>query len=189
MNPQVLIRSLLPAFVFGVAWLSNGQTIPAWFPKTPPLPPPGGEIVRIRTANELLAAVERLSPGGTLFLADGQYRLPRPVVLDRKRNITLRSASGDPDKVTLSGKGWERGDEHDDILHIGRCEGVTIADLSFADCRSYGIKVEAERAPKDIYILNCRFRDIGVRAIKGSAAQDANIRAVKGSVRGCYFEN
>ena len=28
-----------------------------------------------------------------------------------------------------------------------------------------------------------------MRAIKGSAAQDSNIRAVKGSVRGCYFEN
>ena len=111
MNPQVLIRSLLPAFVFGVAWLSIGQTIPAWFPKTPPLPPPTGEIIRVRTANELLAAVERLSPGGTVLLADGKYRLPRPIVLDRKRNIVLRSASRDPAKVTLNGKGWERGDE------------------------------------------------------------------------------
>ena len=189
MNPQVLIKRFLPALVFGVTWLAIGQTVPAWFPKIPPLPPPSGEVIRIRTADELLVAVERLSPGGTILLADGQYRLPRPVVLDGKKNIVLRSASGDPAKVTLSGKGWERGDEHDDILHIGKCEGVTIADLSFADCRSYGIKVEAERAPKDIHILNCRFRDIGVRAIKGSAARDASIRALKGSVRGCYFEN
>src|ERR1035441_8883658 len=152
MNPQALLGISLPTLVFGVAWLSIGQTIPAWFPKTSPLPPPSGESIRVRTAEELLAAVERLSPGGTILLADGQYRLPRPVVLDRKSNITLRSASGDPAKATLSGKGWERGDEHDDILHIGRCEGVTIAELSFADARSYGIKVEAERAPKDIHI-------------------------------------
>ncbi|HEY5912079.1 MAG TPA: right-handed parallel beta-helix repeat-containing protein [Verrucomicrobiae bacterium] len=105
------------------------------------------------------------------------------------QNIVLRSASGDASKVTLAGKGWERGDEHDDILRISRCEGVTIADLSFADCRSYGIKVEAEHTPRDVKILNCRFRDIGVRAIKGSAAQDPNLRAVKGLVCGCYFEN
>ena len=64
-----------------------------------------------------------------------------------------------------------------------------IADLTFADCRSYGIKVEAENAPKDIHIYNCRFRDIGVRAIKGSAGQDPGVRAVKGSIRYCSFEN
>jgi Right handed beta helix region len=183
------MRTLLQVLIFGLCWLSAAQTVPSWFAKSPPLPPPGGEVIRVGTTDELLAAVDRLSAGGTILLTDGQYKLSRPVVLDQKTNIVLRGASGDPTKVTLSGKGWERGDEHDDILHIGRCEGVTIADLSFADCRSYGIKVEAERAPKDIHILNCRFRDIGVRAIKGSAAQDASVRAVKGSVRGCYFEN
>jgi hypothetical protein len=169
--------------------ISVGQNIPKWFPKAPPLPPPSGEVIRVSTAEELLAAVDRLLPGGTILLADGRYRLPRPIILDQKQNIALRSASGDAIQVTLSGKGWEQGDEHDDIVHIGRCDGVTIADLSFTDCRSYGIKVEAEHAPTDIQILNCRFRDIGVRAIKGSAAQDASVRAVKGSVRGCYFEN
>ena len=66
---------------------------------------------------------------------------------------------------------------------------MTIADLTFTDCHSYGIKVEAENAPKNIRIYNCHFRDIGVRAIKGSAGQDPNIRAVKGSVRYCSFEN
>ena len=82
-----------------------------------------------------------------------------------------------------------RVDDHDDILHIGHCDGVAVAGLSFADCRSYGIKVEAEKAPRNIQIHNCRFRDIGVRAIKGSAGQDPNTRAVKGSVRYCSFEN
>ena len=79
--------------------------------------------------------------------------------------------------------------EGDDILRIAHCEGITIADLTFADCRSYGIKVEAENAPRDIHIYNCRFRNIGVRAIKGSAGPDPNIRAVGGSVRYCHFEN
>ncbi len=173
----------------GFCRICASQNIPSWFSKLPPLPPPRGEVIRVSTADDLLAAVDRLATGGTILLADGQYKLPRPVVLDRKKNVVLRSASGDPSKATLLGKGWEPGDEHDDILRISRCEGVTIADLSFADCRSYGIKGEAEHAPKDVHILNCRFRDIGVRAIKGSAAQDSDLRAVKGSVRGCYFEN
>jgi hypothetical protein len=173
----------------GLCRICASQTIPSWFPKPAPLPPPRGEVIRVSTADELLAAVDRLATGETILLADGQYKLPRPVVLDQKQNVVLRGASGEASKVTLVGKGWERGDEHDDILRISRCEGVTIADLSFADCRSYGIKVEAEHAPKDVNILNCRFRDIGVRAIKGSAAQNSDLRAVNGSVSGCYFEN
>jgi hypothetical protein len=166
-----------------------GQPIPPWLPKAPPLPPPQGEVIRVATVDELLAAVDRVGPGGTILLADGQYKLPRILVVQRKKDIAIRSATGDPTKVILSGQGWDSQAKGDDLLHLGRCEGVTIADLTFTDCRSYGIKVEAENAPKDIHIYNCRFRDIGVRAIKGSAGQDPSVRAVKGSVRYCHFEN
>ena len=163
--------------------------VPEWFPEAAPLPPPQGEVIRATTVDEIFAAVERVRAGGTILLADGHYRLPRVIVLQGKKGITIRSAGGDPDKVTLSGRGWDSSAKGDDILHIGRCEGVTIADLTFADCRSYGIKVESENAPRDVHIYNCRFRDIGVRAIKGSAGQDPNVHAVKGSVRYCRFEN
>jgi hypothetical protein len=168
---------------------SGSRPIPPWFAKAPPLPPPVGEVIRVTTADELLAAVDRIGPGGTILLAAGHYKVPRVVVLTGKRDIAIRSANGTPADVVLSGKGWDGGTDRDDVLHIGRCEGVTIADLTFTDCRSYGIKVEAENAPKDIQIYNCRFRDIGVRAIKGSAGKDPNVRAVKGSVRYCQFEN
>jgi hypothetical protein len=146
-------------------------------------------VIRVANVSELLAAVDRITPDGTILLADGHYKVPRVIVLAGKKNIIIRSASGDPAKVILSGKGWDSGNNRDDILHIARCEGVTIADLTFTDCRSYGIKLEAENAPKDIQIYDCRFRDIGVRAIKGSVGKDPNVRAVKGSVRYCQFEN
>jgi hypothetical protein len=165
------------------------RSIPLWFPKAPPLAPPQAEVIRVVTVDELFGAVEHIGAGGTILLGEGHYKLPRPIILREKKNIALRSAAGDPAKVTLSGKGWDSEAKGDDILRIGRCEGVTIADLTFADCRSYGVKVEAENAPKDIHIYNCRFRNIGVRAIKGSAGRDPNVRAVRGSVRYCHFEN
>ena len=168
---------------------ATSESFPPWFAKAPALPPPTGEVLRVASADELLAAVDRVAPGGTILLADGHYKVPRVARLDGKKNIVIRGASGDPAKVILSGKGWDSGSNRDDILHVARCEGVTIADLTFTDCRSYGIIVEAENAPKDVHIYNCRFRDIGVRAIKGSAGQDPNVRAVKGSVRYCQFEN
>lgn len=87
--------------------VSGGEPIPAWFPKAPPLAPPRGETIPVATADELLAAVDRVGPGGTIFLADGHYRFPRVMVLRQKRDITIRGASGDPAKVTLSGQGWD----------------------------------------------------------------------------------
>ncbi len=165
------------------------RSAPLWFPKAPPLAPPQAEVIRIQTVDDLFSAVEHIGAGGTILLGEGRYRLPRVIILREKKNITIRSAAGDPTKVVLSGKGWDSEAKGDDILRIARCEGITIADLTFADCRSYGIKVEAENAPKDICIYNCRFRNIGVRAIKGSAGQDQNVRAVRGSVRFCHFEN
>ena len=188
MSRRRTLRGFL--FVLGIAAVQiHAAQIPPWFPKAPPLPPAREKTIRVATVNELLAAINRVETGGTILIADGHYKLPRTIVLTGKKSITLRGASGDPSKVTLNGKGWDTQSKGDDILHIGRCEGITIADLTFADCRSYGIKVEAENAPKDIHIYNCRFRDIGVRAIKGSAGQNPTVRAGKGSVRYCQFEN
>lgn len=164
-------------------------SIPLWFPKAPPLASPRGDSINVQTVEQLLHAVERINTGGTVLIAEGHYRLPRTMVLREKRNICIRSMTGDPTKVTLTGRGWDSETKGDDILHIGHCEGVTIAGLTFADCRSYGIKVEAENAPRDIHIYNCRFRNIGVRAIKGSAGRDPQARALRGSVRYCHFQN
>jgi len=168
---------------------SASQSVPLWFPTAPPLAPPQAEVIRVVNVDELFLAIENIGAGGTILLGEGHYKLPRAMILQKKNNITIRSAAGDPAKVTLSGKGWNSQVKGDNILCIGHCEGVTIADLAFTDCRSYGIKVEAENAPKDICIYNCRFRNIGVRAIKGSAGKNPNVRAVRGSVRYCRFEN
>ena len=192
MPMKLLSAFLVATVVSGVqvgSVVSADQAVPPWFPKAPPLPPPQGQVLRVASVDELLTAVDRVGPGGTILLAEGRYRVPRVIVLRGKKDVTIRSAAGDPATVVLRGRGWDSEGRGDDILHIARCEGVTIADMTFTDCRSYGIKVEAENAPKDIHIYNCRFRDIGVRAIKGSAGRDPNVRAVGGSVRYCRFAN
>ncbi|MDB6039375.1 MAG: hypothetical protein JWM99_3216, partial [Verrucomicrobiales bacterium] len=153
------------------------------------LPLPSGRVIRVSTAEQIISAAEEMTPGSTLIIEPGIYRLARPLVLSQRHEITIRSSSGDPASVTLQGRGWDQGDDHDDILHIADCDGVRIAGLTFEDCRSYGIKVEAERGPKNVQIYNCRFRNMGTRAIKGSAGQDPNVHAARGSIRFCDFEN
>jgi hypothetical protein len=160
-----------------------------WDFSAPPLPAPAGQVIQVATPQELLKAIDEVGTGGTILLADGHYRLPRTMVLRDKQNVTLRGATDDPGRAILSGQGWDSRLRGDDILHIGRCDGVTVANLTFQDCHSYGIKVEAENAPRNIHILNCNFRNIGTRAIKGSADRDLGSRAVHGSIRYCRFEN
>ena len=87
----------------------------------------------------------------------------------------------------MSGKGFLVGSPGDDLLRIGKVENVTIAYLTFTECRSYGIKVEAENFPKQVHIYNCHFKDIGIRMIKGSTSQEGV--AVGGSIKYCRFEN
>jgi hypothetical protein len=139
------IPLVLLGWFWGTTCLSAAVLeVPSWFPKARPLPPPEGKVIRVTTAEELFVAVERAEPGHTILLADGHYQQPRVLVLQQKNDTTIRSASGDPTKVILHGQGWDSNAKSDDIVHIGHCDGVTIADLTFADCRSYGIKVEAE---------------------------------------------
>jgi hypothetical protein len=183
---MLMAASLQPALS---SELSVPRFSPPWLQSVPSLPSPQGEVLQVRTAAQLLEAVERIQTGGTILLADGHYKIPRTIVLRHKTNITVASASMDPEKVTLAAAGWESGGSPADILHIGPCEQVTVAGISFTDARTYAIKVEAEHAPKNIHIYNCHFSNIGVRAIKGSASQDPNLRAARGSVRFCQFEN
>lgn len=149
---------LVTTIVLGhCAGLCGGATNPDFnwygeFINAPPLPAPQGEIIRVSTAEALYDAVDQVGPGGTILLADGRFQLSRPLVLEEKRNVAIRGASGDPAKVTIVGRGWNSEARNDDLLHLARCESVMIADLTFAHCRSYGIKVEAENAPKDIHI-------------------------------------
>lgn len=155
--------------------------------RAPPLHPPSGRVVRVADATTLAKAVREAQGGDTIMVADGEYRMPRFLHMNEASGVTLRGESGDPRAAVLMGQGWESGDKHDDILRISHCRGVTVAYLTFADCRAYGIKVEGEHFPEDVHIYDCRFRDIGTRAIKGSASRDCTVR--RGSVRFCDFEN
>src|SRR4051812_34745348 len=142
--------------------------------EAPLLPmPQGGRRVHVRTADELAAAVGGASDGDVILLADGVYRVGRPLGLDHVKDVSIRGASDDPDKVVLRGRGFDVVNRGDDILRIAGCEGVTVAHLTFADCHGYGLKVEAEHSPKNIHVYHCRFLNIGTRGLKGSTAQRA----------------
>ena len=153
----------------------------------PLLPIKQGSVQKVKDTASLKQVLESGIENATVLVADGIYDIAEPIYIQRGRNIVLRGASNDPTKTVLRGRGFFEGKPDDDLLRIGKVENVTIAYLTFTECRSYGIKVEAENFPKDVHIYSCHFKNIGTRMIKGSTSQQG--MAVGGSIRYCRFEN
>lgn len=192
MKPDLVSVWLLTLVVLvfaPLAWPADPMDLPQVPSRdVPPFELPlEGRRVSVSTADELAAAVANARDGDVILLADGVYRVGRPLVFDQVKNVTLCSASRDPSKVILRGRGFDVVSRGDDILRIAHCEQDTIAHLTLADCHAYGLKVEAEHSPKDIKVYHCHFLNIGTRGLKGSTAQ--RTVAAGGSVRYCHFEN
>jgi Nitrous oxidase accessory protein len=164
-------------------WSAELPTRP-WHPKAPPLPPPAGEVLRVSDVKQLLSAVGRIKPGGTILLADGVYH---PAAFEiRTDRVTLRSASGKRDNVVLDG------DNQGELVRVSACSGVTIADLTVQNVKWNGIKLNTDSGVQKVRIYNCVLHNIWQRAVKGVIVppQDRErIRPRDGRVEYCLFYN
>jgi len=134
----------------------------AWFPKAPALPKPQGQVIRVDNVEQLFQAAGDVKPGGTILLADGQYLMPRYFEL-RTDNVTMRSASGDRDKVVLDGAR----SQHGELVGITACSGVTIADLTIHNIKHNGFKLNSDKNVQQVTIYNCVIHNIWQRGVKG----------------------
>jgi hypothetical protein len=132
-----------------------------WFPEAPPLPAPDGPVIEVKTVEQLLEAVDRITPGGTVLVADGVYHLPRYFEI-RTDQVTLRSASGRREAVVLDG-GRSR---HRELLGLSNCRGVTIAGLTIRNVPANGLKINSQTNVQELTVYDCVFHNIWQRAIK-----------------------
>lgn len=185
--------SCLRAFLLGIllagvggAAETDGPPVQPWFPKAPPLAKPAGPIVRATSVDELYAAAREIEPGGTILVADGHYRLPRYFEL-RADNVTLRSESGQRDRVILDGQG-----RLGELVGITGCWGVTIADLTVQNVKWNGIKLNSDRGVGRVTIYNCVIHNVWQRGIKGVAVPEQDrerLRPADCRVQYCLFYN
>ncbi len=146
--------------------------------------------IEVGEPDDIAAAVREAADGDTIAIRDGVYDLRESLWIEGKSGLTLRGASDEPTAVVLNGGGWDGGDPKDVVVVRGS-DNITISHLTISNARQYGVKIEGVDGlpnPSEIHIDDCRFLDIGVRAVKGTATQDRkSMRG--GSVRNCYFEN
>ncbi|MBT4501614.1 MAG: hypothetical protein HOC74_28050 [Gemmatimonadetes bacterium] len=166
-----------------------GEGVPdrPWFPRALSLSPPSGEIIRVSSVEELLEAVEKVPPGGTILIADGHYMMPRYFDI-RTDDVTLRSASGNRDAVIIDAAQ----SRHNEILGITACRGVTIADITIQNTMWNGFKINSNIGVQELTIYNCVIHNIWQRGVKGVTVPEENreeIRPRNCKVQYCLFYN
>jgi hypothetical protein len=138
--------------------------------QAPPLPPPGGPVIRVRQDLPLYPAVNAATTGTTVLISPGTYLLGTPLQLNVP-GVTIRGATGNPDDVVLLCGFASNG-------HLGNAEyamhvnvnDITIADLTISFPWYHGIQIRGENDASNILIHNVKIFNAGERFIKGSTA-------------------
>ena len=141
----------------------------SWYPRAPRLPAPTGQVIRVSTVRELYQAARDVQPGGTIMVADGNYRMTHTLYL-RKNNATLRSASGNRTRVVLD----FANSRHGEGIAISNCTGVTIADLTVQNVTQNGIKINSNHNVHRVTIYNVVSHNVWQRHIKGPGVPQRN---------------
>lgn len=149
----------------------------------PPLNLPPWPVKRVASLAELKNALG--TPNQILVLAPGLHAFGEEILVRDVRNLVIAGGDADASKTILRGPGWVGTHGSGPHFTVSTAHGITFANLTFEETRTYAIKVSGESDPSEIHIYNCRFKNIGVRAIKGSGS-DRGV-AKGGSVRHCRF--
>jgi hypothetical protein len=164
--------------------------------KAPPLPKPAGAVVRVADVAGLRKAVAEAAPGTTILLAGGRYHLDE--LLLTQNGLTIRGESADREKVILDGDG-----KFTRIVRVRGAKDLTIADLTVANSRQYGIFFLGDSGIERLTVYNVKFHNCYTRGLKGTGATRVNdsgtvrlppeeaekVRPRAGQVRYCLFVN
>jgi len=158
-----------------------------WWPSAPALPPPTGLTIKVSNVQQLIRALDEIEPGGTILLADGHYMMPHYVEIKTDK-VTLRGASGNPQRVIIDGAN----SRHGELIGLSRCSGVTIADLTIQNAQHNGFKINSQTNVQELTIYNCVIHNIwqrGVKAVKVPQANRELLRPKRCRVQYCLFYN
>jgi len=139
------------------------------------------KVIQVKNVQGLMATQSQLSKGNCeIIIADGDYLMPRGLLIAGD-NVTIRSASGNREAVTLRG--------NFKISHVFwvTADHFRVENLSLGEVLNHGIQVHSERDADNTIIRNVRFFDIVEQMLKGSCSE-ADIYSDDGLVENCLFE-
>ena len=134
---------------------NDNDTTAKTYKNCSPLPAPTGTIIKVGTIDELRQAIK---PGNvTVLIKDGTYQFNEEGLWIDKNNVTIRSESGNRDKVILKGLGME----NSTVTHIFyvASDDITIADLTFGWTYDNPIQVHGELDADRPFVHNVHIVD------------------------------
>ena len=125
-------------------------------------PDPVGRVVPVSSVAGLVDAVDNALAGDTISIADGTYNLDGAYLRIDVAGVTLRSASGNREAVTLDGNYVTT-----EIVQIA-ASNVTVADLTLREAYYHPIHVMSASSGdvENTLIYNIHIIDPGQQAIK-----------------------
>lgn len=152
----------------------------------PPLEPPSGPHVTVTNVTELVNAVNTVSSGTTILVADGNYPLNGAYLRFDVPWVSLRSESGNRDAVILDGNY-----QTTEIIQIA-ASNITIADLTLREAYYHPIHVMSTDASDTLgtLIYNVHIIDPGEQAIKINPYTGSNALYFpdEGTIACCHIE-
>jgi hypothetical protein len=100
------------------------------------------QVVEVSNVADLVSTAAGAQPGTTIELLDGTYPLGGQIVQLYADHVTLRSKSGDRDKVILDGQYSQASGE---VVAITASQ-VTVADLTIAHAYTHAVHVQTSSA-------------------------------------------
>ena len=146
-----------------------------------------GEVKMVSTVQELMETSGPGQPDGlTVLIRDGEYRLPRRIIIDGSQ-VTYKGLNNDRDKVKLLGKGGPFGKVHN-IFSI-KGNRIYIRHLSLGEVSNHGIQIHGENNADHIFLQHLRFFNIKEQMLKGSYDKKKPGQHTDfGLVEDCIFE-
>jgi hypothetical protein len=138
----------------------------------------------VSTISKLNAALHTATPGDTILLQDGTYRIPPTIwaIQITTEKLTIRGKSGNREHVIIEGMGMNTQPHHGFFV---QANDTTIADLTIENVRNHC--VQTAPGVDRLHIKNCILRNAGEQIVKIATAQGKD-PAKDGLIEGCLFE-
>ncbi len=122
--------------------------------------PPDYSIHYVSNVVELwraLAQVKKMSGSGAIVLSDGMYQLQKTIYITVP-NIMLLSKSADPRAVILKGRGMQRSNRVENLIHVN-ASGFILDGITLREAGNHLIQIAAEQNADTPVIRNCIMQD------------------------------
>jgi hypothetical protein len=144
-------------------------------------------IIKVSNQQQLYSAIRRANELGNtaIELADGNY-LANQTIIIKNHHVTLRSKSGDPSKVSISGLGMRKTNGVDNLVRVsGRY--FTLEGITLQQSGNHLLQIAGEQDADFPILRNCVLKDSYEQLFKVSYNRKSKISSDNGLIQNCEF--